>query len=130
MVIVEVYIYKTKTPATKAGNEKIFTVKVGSRKPARLNPPPENMPGEQDEEANRTAALARELRELRNRMQAIEAAASSASPPPAGSNEQTRYGLSSVEKFDAYTKQARVVSLMLSGVSKTHPVNATALDDR
>jgi hypothetical protein len=56
------------------------------------------------------------------------AAAAAAAPPPAG--VPIRYGLSSVQKFDAYTKQAHAMSLMLSGVSKAHPVNATALEDR
>ena len=102
-------------------------MKVASRqKSARLNPIPEDMPGEEEkaEEGMDTNAM---VQQLLARIQAMEAAASSggaaaANPalsPPADTNRQIRYGLSNVQKFDAYTKQAHAVSLMLNSVSKT-----------
>ena len=86
-------------------------------------------------QASSTVALVPELQSLRVRMQAIETAAVGATTettpasPASAAGAPIRYGLSKVQKFDAYPKQAHAASLMLGGVSKTHPVNATALDD-
>ena len=113
-------------------------MKVASRqKSARLNPIPEDMPGEEEkaEEGMDTNAM---VQQLLARIQAMEAAASNGGPAPAspvpsptaGPTRQIRYGLSNVQKFDAYTKQAHAVSLMLSGLSKTHPVGATRENNR
>ena len=92
------------------------------------------MPGGEDGE-DATDALRRELEEMRGQMQALQAAAAAgvaaaAAPAPQPAGVPRRFGLDSVQKFDAYTKKAHAVQLMLGEVSKTHPVNSTKVDDR
>jgi hypothetical protein len=68
--------------------------------------------------------LLQELENLRDRMQVMEATASSsaatavaqeAAPPAAG--ETKRYDFSTVQKIDAISKKAHAMELMLSGVT-------------
>ena len=90
------------------------------------------MPG--DNEGNDGAGDAEIIAQLRAQIQTLEAAsgetAAAATAPPADVFRRALYGLSNIQKLDAYSKQAHAISLMLLGVSKSHPAGATREDDR
>ena len=81
------------------------------------------MPGEEEEAE--VVLNSDTVQQLLARIHTLEQAAAT----PARSNE-ILYGPSSTEKFKAYAETAQAVSLMLKGVSKAHPVNATMANDR
>ena len=94
------------------------------------------MPGEEDNSGD--AMDSDNVEQLRERIRTLESAAASggtaaattALTPPAGIYSRICYGFSNVQKLDSYSKQAHAISLMLLGVSKSHPAGATREDDR
>ena len=89
-----------------------------------------------DNEENDGVEDAEIIAQLRAQIQRLEAdaarggTAAATTAPPEDGFRRARYGLSNVQKLDAYTKQAHAISLMLSGVAKTHPADSTTPDDR